>query len=426
VTNRFRTISALALTYMIFGVLLNSVGIVILQAIASLGVSASHASVLEAFKDLPIAFASFLVASLLPRLGYRKAMIVGLALVAAASLMMFGVGSFTSAKVLFACVGVAFALVKVSVYSSIGLLTRGAREHASLTALIEGLFMVGVLAGFWIFSGFVDARDPTSKSWLNVYPWLAAGSVAAAVLVFLSPLDETAAQSSRPSMLADFLAMLRLMWRNVVFVFVLSAFLYVLIEQGIGTWLPTFNNRVLQLPTDMSIQAASIFAACLAIGRLSAGIVLRKFPWFPVVSVCVVAMAALVLLALPLAEGIAPDPAMSWASAPLAAFVFPLIGVFLAPIYPTINSTMLSALQKRDHAAMMGLIIVFSALGGTTGSLITGQVFGRFNGLTAFYLLLLPMALLLVTLFVFEREVSRGRGAPPASTDIAAEGASGP
>ena len=36
------------------------------------------ASSLEAFKDLPIAATSFLLASLLPRLGYRRAMILGL------------------------------------------------------------------------------------------------------------------------------------------------------------------------------------------------------------------------------------------------------------------------------------------------------------------------------------------------------------
>ena len=37
-------------------------------------VSKAQASVLEGFKDLPIAFVSFLVASWLPTLGYRKAM----------------------------------------------------------------------------------------------------------------------------------------------------------------------------------------------------------------------------------------------------------------------------------------------------------------------------------------------------------------
>jgi hypothetical protein len=40
---------------------------------------------------------------------------------------------------------------------------------------------------------------------------------------------------------------------------------------------------------------------------------------------------------------------------------------------------------------MTGLIVVFSALGGTTGSIITGSVFEFFDGQTAFYLSLIPM-----------------------------------
>lgn len=417
-----RLIAALALTYMIFGVLLNSVGIVILQSIASFGVSERGASILEAFKDLPIAIASFLVASMLPRLGYRNAVMLGLAAVALGCIAMYLLRGFGAAKVLFACVGVSFALVKVSVYSSIGLLTRGARQHASLTALVEGLFMVGVLSGFWLFSLFVDPRAPASLDWLGVYPVLALLCGLALLFVFLSPLDETAAHSRRASPIDDFIAMLRLAWRNLVFIFILSAFLYVLIEQGIGTWLPTFNHRVLHLPAAMSIQAASIFAASIAVGRLCAGIFLARFHWFPMLATCILSMMGLVLLALPLAQGIAADAAVTWSSAPLAAFVFPLIGLFLAPIYPTINSAMLSALPRNDHAPMMGLIIVFSALGGTTGSLITGQVFGLFDGVAAFYLLLVPMVFLLLALFMFRREVTRD-GEPPSAREVFASGA---
>jgi MFS transporter, FHS family, glucose/mannose:H+ symporter len=64
---------------------------------------------------------------------------------------------------------------------------------------------------------------------------------------------------------------------------------------------------------------------------------------------------------------------------------------------------MLTALPTPDHAPMTGLLVVFSALGGTTGSFLTGQIFARFDGQTAFYLSLVPMALLLITLALFNR-----------------------
>ena len=403
-----RILLALFLIYFVFAILLNSVGTVILQVIGNYDVSKSGASVLEAFKDLPIAVVSFLVASFLPRIGYRNAMLAALALVCAACVAMPLLPSFLTTKLLFLCVGVAFALVKVSVYSTLGLLARDQRHHAGMMNTLEGFFMVGVLSAYWIFGYFIDSADPRSSSWLQVYWVLAALCAFTFVLVLTTPFDErSAALPEGRSRLEDFNAMLKLFFKPLVCVFVITAFLYVLIEQSVGTWLPTFNNEILKLPTAMSVQVTSIFAACLAIGRLSAGVVMRKMNWYPVMNACVLGMAAMVLLALPLTHDVALDPNVSWASAPLAAFLFPLIGLFMAPIYPGINSVMLSSLPASQHSSMTGLLVIFSALGGTTGSFVTGYVFGNASGHVAFYLTLVPISLVLLMLYFFKRQVDK-------------------
>ena len=109
------------------------------------------------------------------------------------------------------------------------------------------------------------------------------------------------------------------------------------------------------------------------------------------------------LLILPMTRNVVvPETVHLW-NAPLAAYLFPLIGLFMAPVYPIISSVMLSALPKARHAAMTGLIVVFSALGGTTGSMITGLTFARFDGQTAFYLSLVPLSLLLLSLALLYR-----------------------
>src|SRR5262249_48779508 len=154
------------------------------------------ASVLEACKDLPIAVVSFLTAAYLPRFGYRRAMICGLGLVGAACLAMPVAGAFWMAKLLFVAIGVSFALVKVGVYSSIALLTADRRAHASLTTPIEGLFMVGVLGGYWLFGAFIDHDDPANPAWLDVYYVIAAVCAATIALLAASPLDESAARAS--------------------------------------------------------------------------------------------------------------------------------------------------------------------------------------------------------------------------------------
>jgi len=130
---------------------------------------------------------------------------------------------------------------------------------------------------------------------------------------------------------------------------------------------------------------------------------LQRLRWQHLLYGCLLAMATLVLVTLPLAQGVAPGSVTGWASVPLAAFVFPLIGLFMAPIYPAIVSVMLSAWPRPQHAAMTGLIVVASALGGTTGSMITGLVFASFGGQTAFYLSLLPMVAIAGTLWAFQR-----------------------
>ncbi len=404
---RQRMILAMILTYMIFAVLLNSVGTLILMSQKALGASKEATSVLDAFKDLPIAVVAFLVASLLPRLGYRRGMILGLGLVTVACLLMPATNTFWMVKVMLATVGVAFALVKVAVYSSIGLLTDDKQGHASLTSVIEGCFMVGVLAGPWLFGIFIDSQTaPTDRVWLDIFLWLAVACVAVIALLATTRMDEDAARDNHAAARSS-ADMFKLVALPMVVVFLVSAFLYVLIEQGINTWLPTFNADVLHLSTVTSVQLASLFAAATAVGRLGAGLVLRFMPWHWLLIVCVLAMATLVMVVLPMAAHAQPPAQDGWRHAPLVAFVFPLLGLFMAPIYPAINSVVLSALPKARHAAMTGLIVVFSALGGTTGSFITGQVFARLGGQTAFYLSLAPMAVLLVAIVLLKRQSNR-------------------
>ncbi|MFN4356059.1 MFS transporter [Sphingopyxis alaskensis] len=401
---RTRLIAAMILTYVGFAMLLNSVGTVILQSISSFGVTKPQASTLEGFKDITIALVSFATASYLARIGLRKALIGALLLAIAACLVMPMLGSFGAAQLHFAMVGAAFAVAKVAVYSMIGFVTAGPRQHASLTSLIEGMFMLGVLASYWVFSAFID---PTGLRWLNAY-WVLAGIVALALALLLSSRVDEAPAGEEPAVpeAAPFRAMLRLAALPLVLVFVLCAFVFVVIEQGIGTWLPTFNNEVLHLPAQMSVQAASLFAACIALGRFGAGAVMARFDWYPVLNACLILLAALIILVLPLADGLSPRPIAGWGDAPVAAFLFPLIGFALAPIYPTIISVMLSAMPGRQHPPLMGLVVVFSALGGTTGSVITGQLFAHLDGRTAFTLMLVPTAILGIGLFLLRRQIA--------------------
>jgi FHS family glucose/mannose:H+ symporter-like MFS transporter len=402
--NNWKIKLSIFINYFLFAILLNSVGTVILQVQSTYGIAESSAAILEAFKDLSIAGMSFIVASYATKLGYKNAMLIALAIVSVACLSMPLVNTFWMTKILFACVGTSFALIKVSVYATIGLVTKDKSEHISMMNFIESFFMIGILTGYFVFSAFIDDKNPQSAAWVNVYYLLAILAIIAFILLLAAPLDESSLQQEvKDTQLSGFTQMLQLAIVPVVLVFVSSAFIYVLIEQSIMSWLPTFNSKVLHLPATLSIQMASILAASTAIGRFLAGIILRKIKWVYVLVSCVILAGTLVLVALPLAQNLDSKPIVGWADAPIVAFIFPLIGLLIAPIYPAINSVILSSLPTRQHGIMSGLIVIFSALGGTTGSLITGYIFESYGGESAFYFSLIPMTALIVCLLLFNR-----------------------
>jgi fucose permease len=395
---------SLFLNYFVFAILLNSVGTVILQVQNNFGVQQGAASVLEAFKDLSIAGISFLLSSYITRIGYKNAMLTALGFISLVCFLMPLTASFGMTKLLFAAVGCSFALIKMSVYGAIGLVTKDEKDHISFMNFIESFFMVGILTGYFIFGYFVDNSNPQSTSWLKVYYWLGGISLFAFILLLTSRLDESAVKNNQSgSLIAAFGKMFQLMASPVVLVFVFCAFFYVLIEQSIMSWLPTFNNKVLLLPAALSIQMASILAGSTAAGRFLAGLVLKKLSWFTVLATCLVLAACMVLVAIPLAQKTGGHAVTGWSTAPLAAFVFPLIGLLIAPVYPAINSVILSTLPAQKHGLMSGLIIFFSALGGTTGSIITGNIFQHYGGQQAFYFSLIPIAILIICLYIFKR-----------------------
>jgi fucose permease len=169
------------------------------------------------------------------------------------------------------------------------------------------------------------------------------------------------------------------------------------------SWLPRFNETVLHLPEKMSVTMAVILMLSIALGRYICSILVKKISWLVILSTCIAGAALMVLLVLPQTENLAPKEINSLSDVPIIAYVFPLIGFFLAPIYPLINSFVLSATEKIFHSPMASLLVFFSAVGGTLGSRLVGYLFKNIGGQKAFYFALVPMAILMVCLFFFYR-----------------------
>jgi fucose permease len=405
----FRIRVSLYINYFVFAILLNSVGILILRSQERYGVGELQAGNLEGFKDLSIAAVSFLVGSFLPRLGYKRGMLLALALVFAGCLAMYFGNSFGFVQLLFACVGIAFAIVKVSVYALVGLVTNSDNAHKSLLSSIESFFMIGIAAAMVLFPQFYSDTDP--DAWLRIY-LLLAGLIAISFVLLLTTPFNLSYQLPGSNARDDIRQMIRLLARPLVAVFALSAFMYVMTEQGIMSWLPSFNKNVLHLPEDVSIYLAVILMLSIALGRYLSSLLVKKISWIAILLFCLGGAALMVLLILPQTTSLSATPVESLADVPLIAYVFPLIGFFLAPLYPMINSFVLSASEKRLHGPMASLLVIFSALGGTLGSKLVGYLFAKIGGENAFYFSLAPMLVLVLCVVYYgsvERKLRAGK-----------------
>src|SRR6218665_1847875 len=269
--------AVLFLNYFLFAILLNSVGTVILQVQQNFGISKSEASILEGFKDLPIAICSFLLASFLPKIGLKKSMLIALALVSIMCFLMPFANAFWYFKILFCVVGISFALIKISVFTAIGLITNNEKEHSSIMGFLEGFFMIGVLVGNVLFSLFIDDSNPQSKSWLNTYWILGLLSAVSFLILMFSKLDEREAKVENTSLKGDIENSVSLFKLKKVLFFIVCAFLFVLVEQSFQTWTPTFYKEILHLPTSMAVQAGAVLAGAFALGRFLSGFFSRKY-----------------------------------------------------------------------------------------------------------------------------------------------------
>ena len=113
----------------------------------------------------------------------------------------------------------------MSVYSTIGIVTKDSKEHISLMNFIESFFMVGNLSLYFIFSAFVDNSNPQSTSWLNAYYLLGGLSLLAFLLLLTASLDESAAKSENGKpVAARFSDMFKLMAEPIVLAFIFPHF----------------------------------------------------------------------------------------------------------------------------------------------------------------------------------------------------------
>lgn len=392
------------LNYCAYAIQLNSVGIAVLQTQRSFGVTLVEASTLAFYKGLGILIGALVAGSFLKRIGYKRAMLIALGASAAVLIAVPLFVSFPAVKIVFLVTGVCYGLMKVALYSTIGLISPGKREHASLLSFVESFYKIGSLLTFVVFAAFTDNGDPLSTSWSYAYSLLAGVMLVAFFLLYPTPLDESSVREdpAKPLYL-PILELVRLAITPVAITLGFLVFACIVTEHGFINWLPTFNNKVMGLVPSLGIQLAGLYAVFAIIGRVGVAYVLRRVAWFPVLLFCIVGATVVLLAGLAAGQSASIAVVAHWREAPLAVFLLPLTGLFVGPIWPVMHSAALTSLPVTRHSTLASLSVVFSSTSGAIGTPLLGVVFQLYGGLAALAALLIPLLILAVGVVVLRR-----------------------
>ncbi len=120
---------SLFLTYVVFAILLNSVGSAILQVQNSFNATEREASLLEVFEDSSLAVVSLVASPYIVRFSYKSSMLTALSVVALACVVAPLLRSFWATNILFVVIGATFAVTKMAVFGMLGLIVETEEEH---------------------------------------------------------------------------------------------------------------------------------------------------------------------------------------------------------------------------------------------------------------------------------------------------------
>jgi fucose permease len=362
-------------------------GIVILQ-LSEANITYEKLGFLESFKDLPIAFISLFAVNFISKTGTKRALISALIIVGVCSCLLPFVEDFWFYKVWFAIIGTCFAVGKICVF---GIIRNNISDEKSLAKMmnsVEASFMIGIFIVNTGFGWLISSRY--SEYWKFGFLSI---SVLCAVTIFLfSKLNISETQKTDSKNLISELSVF-VKPATVVFLFVI--FFIVFVEQGFNSWLPSFYKNHLNVNSFFALQATSFLALFSYAGRTLTANIIQRFSLSRYYILCLFLIIGVLIIIL----GIQYFDSVN---SSIILFLFPVIGLFLAPLYPVINSKMIAQIDKEKINLFTSLIVIFSSLGSSLSSIIMAVLFEkRLLNYYPMYILLAVCVLFTVSLIYF-------------------------
>lgn len=369
----------LMFSFLIFSMLLNSMGVIILQL--SEKVSYKGLGVLESFKDIPMALISLFCVNWIAKTGNKNALIFSLFFILVSCIALPLVDTFWFFKIWLSIVGVSFAIAKISVFSIIKNNFKD-RHLSSAISSVDAAFMIGI---FFVNIGFGSLLTSSYAGYWKFGFW-AIAFLSIITLLMLRPvkIDEEAILETKKK--SD-------EWKfylnpKIIYFFIIIFFM-VFIEQGFNSWLPSFFRNNLKINSYFALQASAFLALFSFFGRLITSRLILRFHWFKFVLICHYIVFSLLIICQILISYYYNEFRF------LLIFIMPIIGLFLAPLFPLYNSEILNKIPKEKTHLLVSIVMIFSSLGSSIGSLYMAIIFHK--NMSNFY----PLFVLLPLLIIF-------------------------
>ena len=375
----------LMLSFIVFSMLLNSMSVIILQLSQNQQHSYTGLGMLEFFKDIPIALVSIFMVDYIKKRSYYSSLSIALIICTLCSFTIPFVSEFWFLKIWFILIGISFSIGKICVFSIIKNISDNEKDFSKTMSRTEAAFMLGV---FIVNIEFAIILNSDYKDYWKFGFWLVGfiSSWAAFQFYRIDKQNVFEIDKSHGKEVIDF----RILFDYKSILFFTIVVIIVFTEQIFNSWLPTFYKHTLKADSFFALQSSAFLALFSFIGRLLASKAVVKFSPMKIFFFCLI--SGIILTSSAYIIGQDTDVKVK-----ILMFLFPMVGIFTAPLYPMLNSKYLSKFSERRVGKIVSIIILFTSLGGSIGSMSTAYIFQK--NLGNYYLLFATIPLILILIF---------------------------
>lgn len=395
--------------FLVYGVLYHAAAFAVLGAVFSYDRSSSETTILMNIRDISYIIFTIVGAIIVPRWSARNIIVACLSLMAICALAVsFQTHNFALAEFLFFLTGGSFALVRLAAYWLVSLESKYKGQHARRIVHLEGMYLLGVALSYGLFLPYIQDID---SSWTQAY-WILLPFLAIAIgfqfLNYHYP-PRTIPESWKNEFRHAHKSLNGLLVNSILILSLFCVFVASMIYVHFEEWANVFAVKLIDLEDRQfyNLGVLAVLFLVMALSHLVIGTILQRAGRFMIFIFCIIGVMCLVLVNGDVFTSQIIYPASVFNDISPYSLLLPATAFFVAPILPLIYAVVITQASERQQPLVIGLLLGITMLAQLLFKSLSIKSYKYFVDYTAFYLILIPLALLLVLFFLVYSDLSR-------------------